>query len=57
MENKCTFAEVKSILECAIGEVESLIPFDVLEQAIVYLDEYEKMKSELSWSKYPEAFY
>ena len=57
MENKWTFTEVKSILECAIGEVEPLIPSDVLEQTIVYLNEYEKMKSELSWSKYPEAFY
>lgn len=57
MSNKWTVVEVKAILECAIGEVEPLIPSDVLEQTIVYLNEYEQMKSELSWSKYPEAFY
>lgn len=57
MRNKWTVVEVKSILECAIGEVEPLIPSDVLEQTIAYLNEYEQMKSELSWSKYPEAFY
>lgn len=57
MRNKWTVVEVKSILECAIGEVESFIPSDVLEQTIAYLNEYEQMKSELSWNKYPEAFY
>lgn len=57
MGNKWTIAEVKSILECAIGEVEEIIPSDVLEETIAYLTEYENMKSEDSWDKYPEGFY
>lgn len=57
MKNKWTIAEVKSILECAIGEVEAVIPSDVLEQAVAYLTEYENLKSEDSWDKFPEAFY
>lgn len=57
MGNKWTIAEVKSILECAIGEVEEVIPSDVLEQIIAYLMEYENMKSEDSWDKYSEGFY
>ena len=57
MRNKWTIVEVKSILECAIGEVEAVIPSDVLEQMIVYLSDYEYLKSESSWDKYPESFY
>ena len=57
MGNKWTIAEVRSILECAIGEVEAVIPSDVLEQAIAYLTEYENLKSEDSWDKFPEGFY
>lgn len=57
MRNKWTVAEVRSILECAIGEVEAVIPSDVLEQAVVYLTEYENLKSEDSWDKFPESFY
>lgn len=57
MGNKWTVAEVRSILECAIGEVEAVIPSDVLEQAVAYLTEYENLKSEYSWEKFPEAFY
>ena len=49
--------EVKSILECAIGEVEAVIPSDVLKQTIAYLSDYEYLKSESSWDKYPESFY
>ena len=54
MRNKWTVAEVRSILECAIGEVEAVIPF---EQAVAYLTEYESLKSEDSWDKFPEGFY
>lgn len=57
MGRKWTVAEVRSILECAIGEVETVIPSDVLEQAVAYLTEYENLKSEDSWDKYPESFY
>lgn len=57
MKNKWTITEVKSILECAIGEVESVIPSNVLEQAVAYLTEYENLKAENSWDKFPEAFY
>jgi len=57
MRNKWSIVEVKSILECAIGEVEAVIPSDVLEQTIAYLSDYEHLKSESSWDKYPESFY
>lgn len=49
-----TVKEVKEILELAMGEVESLIPSDVIEQMLLYLTEYENMKIAESWEKYPE---
>lgn len=49
-----TVKEVKEILELAMGEVESLIPSDVIEQMLLYLTEYEDMKIVESWRKYPE---
>ena len=49
-----TVKEVKEILELAMGEVESLIPSDVIEQMLLYLTEYEDMKITESWEKYPE---
>ena len=49
-----TIKEVKEILELAMGEVESLIPSDVIEQMLLYLTEYENMKIVESWRKYPE---
>lgn len=49
-----TVKEVKEILELAMGEVESLIPSDVIEQMLLYLTEYEDMKIAESWRKYPE---
>ena len=49
-----TIKEVKEILELAMGEVESLIPSDVIEQMLLYLTEYENMKIAESWEKYPE---
>ena len=54
MNNKYTVKEVKEILELAIGEVEAQIPTDVIEQTLLYLTEYEKMKIAESWEKYPE---
>lgn len=49
-----TVKEVKEILELAMGEVESLIPSDVIEQMLLCLTEYEDMKIAESWEKYPE---
>jgi hypothetical protein len=49
-----TVKEVKEILELAMGEVESLIPSNVIEQMLLYLTEYENMKIAESWDKYPE---
>ena len=49
-----TVKEVKEILELAMGEVESLIPSDVIEQMLLYLTEYEDMKIAESWEKYLE---
>lgn len=50
-----TVKEVKEILELAMGEVESLIPSDVIEQMLLYLTEYEDMKIAESWRIYPES--
>ena len=49
-----TVKEVKEILELAMGEVESSIPSDIIEQMLLYLTEYENMKIAESWEKYPE---
>lgn len=49
-----TVKEVKEILELAMGEVESSIPSDIIEQMLLYLTEYENMKIAKSWDKYPE---
>ena len=54
MNNKYTVKEIKEILELAIGEVEAHIPSDVIEQALLYLTEYNDMKIAESWEKYPE---
>lgn len=54
MSDKYTIKEVKEILELTIGEVEAHIPTDVIEQTLLYLTEYEKMKIAESWDKYPE---
>ena len=54
MTNNYTVKEVKEILELAIGEVEAYIPSDVIEQALLYLTEYNDMKIAESWEKYPE---
>lgn len=50
-----TIEECKKILECAIGEVDYIIPHDVLEDTIQHLDDYKKLKIEKSWEDYPEG--
>ena len=57
MGNKWSIDECINILETAIGEVEHSIPNDVLEQTICYLTEYQNMKLEVSYDKYPDGFY
>lgn len=47
--------ECKGILEAAIGECEQIIPSDVLESTIKYLDELLKLRNEKSWDMFPEA--
>ena len=49
-----TIKEVKEILELAMGEVEPLIPSNVIEQILLYLIEHEDMKIAKSWDKYLE---
>lgn len=57
MANNWSLKEVIDIFELAIGGVDACIPSDVLEYAISYLKEYEQMKIDETWRKYPEAFY
>lgn len=54
MSDKYTIEEVKEILELAIGEVEAHIPSDVIEQTLLYLTEYEKLKIAESYDIYPD---
>lgn len=54
MGNIITIDECKHVLEAAIGEVNVIIPDDVLEWAIFYLKEYERLKIEKSWDDCPE---
>lgn len=54
MGNLITIDECKQVLEAAIGEVNVIIPDDVLEWAIFYLEEYERLKIEKSWDDCPE---
>ena len=49
-----TVKECKEILELAIGAVDHVVPADILESTICYLNEFEKLKAEKSWSNYPE---
>ena len=49
-----TVKECKEILELAIGEVDHVVPADVLESTICYLNEFEKLKVEKSWDNYPK---
>ena len=49
-----TVKECKEILELAIGEVDHTVHADILESTICYLNEFEKLKAEKSWSNYPE---
>ena len=47
--------ECKTILESAIGEVEAVIPDDVLEASIHYIEEYKRLDLEDSFTRFPEA--
>lgn len=47
--------ECKSILECAIGEVDYMIPSDVLEDTLEYLDELKKLRLKESYDEFPES--
>lgn len=51
---KIKIEEVISVLEAGVGEVEHVIPAEVLESAIEYLKDYEKMKAAESWREFPE---
>lgn len=54
MGNQISIEECKQVLEAAIGEANVIIPDDVLEWAISYLKEYERLKIEKSWDDCPE---
>lgn len=47
-------AECKRVLKAAIGEMNAIIPDDVLEWTIFYLNEYVRLKIEKSWDDCPE---
>lgn len=51
---KIKIEEVISVLEAGVGEVEHVIPSEVLESAIEYLKDYENMKVAESWREFPE---
>ena len=53
--SKIEIEEVINVLEAAIGEVECIIPSEILESAVEYLKEYEDLKSVESWRKFPES--
>ena len=46
--------ECISVLECAIGEADSVIPDDVLQSTIGYIKEYKRLRYEMSWIECPE---
>lgn len=52
---KIEINEVINVLETAIGEVECIIPSEILESAVEYLKEYEDLKSVESWREFPES--
>ena len=45
----------KEVLELAIGEVEGIIPDEILESTIQHLEDYQRLKIEKSWDDSPEA--
>lgn len=47
--------ECKSIIECAIGEVDYMIPSDVLEDTLRYLEELEELRLKDSYDDFPES--
>ena len=57
MNNKYSIEDCINILECAIGEVDYMIPSEVLEQVIVYLNRCDELEVERSWTLFPEPFH
>ena len=49
-----TVDECISILEIAEGEVSHVIPDDVLNDIIFYLEEYKILESNDSWERFPD---
>lgn len=47
--------ECKKVLECSIGEVEAIIPREIIESTIQHLEDYQKLQFEKSWDDSPEA--
>ena len=43
------------ILDVSIGEVEHIIPSDVLEATIEYLKDYKEVKNKSTWDMFPES--
>ena len=52
---KIEINEVINVLETAIGEVECIIPSEILESAVEYLKKFEDLKSVESWREFPES--
>ena len=46
--------ECISVLECALGEAQSVIPDEILQASIGYIEEYKILRSEISWYECPE---
>lgn len=57
MNNKYSIEDCINILECAIGEVDYIIPSEVLEQVIIYLNRCDELEVEKSWTLFPEPFH
>ena len=47
-------SECTQVLEAAIGEVNAIIPDEVLEWAVFYINEYIRLKIEKDWTDCPE---
>lgn len=52
---KVSLEEAISVLEAGIGEVDYVIPSDILEAAVEHLKNYKSMKVTESWRENPEA--
>lgn len=49
-----TVYDCENALELAIGEVNAVIPDEIIEATLRYLDEYKKLEIEKSWIDCPE---